>query len=163
MSKAIRHKLIILLICIAVPIVLILILIGIKQAKIWYHIYEDIGATPFSTPETEIIAGKDTNDKFSEEDISKAMNAVIETFDSDYKPHGSLYLTKLWYNSEINSEITNETDEQIIYISCNLYHGECRFGNGCGFGTFRLYTAGYWTLHRADEHSEWICYGWGQG
>lgn len=160
MKKAIGRALIVL-------IIFILFISAAYFRHAWRK-YKDIGVTPFHTAEIETSADK--SDKYTDEEINQAIEKVIEKADSEYIDEHwiwhdrNLYLTKVWYENDFYSEYRDideeKTGKQVIFIRCNLYHGEC--GNCCGYNAYCLYTAGYWKLTRDNENSEWECGNWGQ-
>lgn len=167
MNKNVKNVFVGVLLFIVGIVVLVAVILLINWIRNGVKLYNDIGATPFYRPETEISADK--SDVYSDNDIQLALETVKTDFENNYEDgYGGMYLLKIWYDDEFSNGYIScyekSCDGQTkprIYIRAHLYAGFKE--DGTGWGSFSLYTAGYWTLERNDENSQWESLGWGQG
>ncbi|MBQ8966374.1 hypothetical protein [Ruminococcus sp.] len=119
-----------------------------------YRLYKDIGATPWHRPETVTSAEKSA--RYSDEDISKAMEAALKVYEEKWYTYNGVYLLELRYEDDFSESRQDENAGDWIYLRSRVYTGyadtvEERFRG-------KFHEDAYWAVeHRAD--GTWVCHG----
>lgn len=156
-----RKKIMLIMLGVVIFCVMIAAVIGIVLAigftKNAIKLYNDIGTTPFSRPETDITA--DSSVRHSDEDIQSAIDTVLSEFDNDWDNYNSQYLLKLWYDDKY-SEFQEEGDSNKISFLSTIYVGYSY--NIIDLTKGHTYDNWQWHLIKNDN-GEWEIKGYGLG
>jgi len=133
------------------------IILAINFTNNAIKLYNDIGATPFKRPETDISAGSSA--RHSDEDIQSAMDTILSEFDNDWDNYNRQYLLKLWYDDEY-SEFHEDGDSNKISFLSTIYVGYSY--NVIDLTKGQTYDNWQWHLIKNDD-GEWEIKGYGLG
>ena len=104
-----------------------------------YGLYKDIGATPWHRPETMTSAEKSA--RYSDVDISKAMEAALKVYEEKWYTYNGVYLLELRYEDDLRSRVYTGYADTVEERFRGKFHEEA-----------------YWAVeHRAD--GTWVCHG----
>ncbi len=124
--------------------------VGIFYAGCSIRLYSEIGAVPWSIPDTKVTLAQ--SDAYSAEDIQSAADCALADYRNKWYHYNGFYLLELEY---VDGDYETDNGHELLYFKAVTFSGI-----DTGWSPDMAYDSlGLWTVEKKD--GEWISRGWG--